>query len=70
MATKSSLCRQTVGAFQTVNSFSSELSTTNNYQIHQSVYKSHNAKRCALAQQSESFLQSFFFRLFVVALFT
>lgn len=39
MATKSSLCRQTVLHVQTVYSFLCELLTTNIYQIHKSLLK-------------------------------
>lgn len=39
MATKSSLCRQTVLHDQTVYSFLCELLTTNIYQIHKSLLK-------------------------------
>lgn len=61
MATKSSLCRQTVLHDQTVYSFLCELLTTNIYQIHKSLLKKailNIAKQCLLAQQSEEkFLQ-------------
>lgn len=56
MATKSSLCRQTVLRDQTVYSFLCELLTTNIYQIHKSLFKKavlNIAKQCLLAQQSE-----------------
>lgn len=56
MATKSSLCRQTVLHDQTVYSFLCELLTTNIYQIHKSLFKKailNIAKQCLLAQQSE-----------------
>lgn len=55
MATKSSLCRQTVLHDQTVYSLC-ELLTTNIYQIHKSLLKKailNIAKQCLLAQQSE-----------------
>lgn len=56
MATKSSLCRQTVLHDQTVYSFFCELLTTNIYQIHKFSFKKailNIAKQCPLAQQSE-----------------
>lgn len=61
MATKSSLCRQTVFRDQTVYSFSCELSTTNIYQIHKSVFLKkailNIAKQCLAQQSEERFLQ-------------